>query len=101
MASTRDLGHGRRAVTSRFYWWSRWGSNPRPPHCERGALPTELLPHTVKAGIIRHLPSVCQVAHFALLRARILPRFGPPYTQNRGALGGGNAVHELLQSQQV
>ncbi len=27
------------------WWWSRRGSNPRPPHCERGALPTELLPH--------------------------------------------------------
>ena len=24
--------------------WSRRGSNPRPPRCERGALPTELLP---------------------------------------------------------
>ncbi len=26
-------------------WWSRRGSNPRPPRCERGALPAELLPH--------------------------------------------------------
>jgi hypothetical protein len=26
-------------------WWSRRESNPRPPHCERGALPTELRPH--------------------------------------------------------
>ena len=26
-------------------WWSRGGSNSWPPHCERGALPTELLPH--------------------------------------------------------
>ena len=25
-------------------WWSRWGSNPRPPDCEPGALPVELLP---------------------------------------------------------
>ena len=25
-------------------WWSRWDSNPRPPRCERDALPTELLP---------------------------------------------------------
>ena len=25
-------------------WWSRWGSNPRPQHCERCALPTELRP---------------------------------------------------------
>ena len=27
-------------------WWSSGGSNPRPPHCERGALPTELLPQS-------------------------------------------------------
>ncbi len=26
-------------------WWRRRGLNPRPPRCERGALPTELLPH--------------------------------------------------------
>src|SRR6266481_7035010 len=25
-------------------WWRRRGSNPRPSHCERDALPTELLP---------------------------------------------------------
>ena len=25
-------------------WWSRWESNPRPQHCERCALPTELRP---------------------------------------------------------
>ena len=29
----------------RGFWWSRGGSNSWPPHCERGALPTELLPH--------------------------------------------------------
>ena len=28
-------------------WWTRRGSNPRPPHCERGALPAELLAHGV------------------------------------------------------
>ena len=26
-------------------WWSRGESNPRPRHCERRALPTELAPH--------------------------------------------------------
>ena len=26
-------------------WWSGWGSNPRPSHCERDALPAELPPH--------------------------------------------------------
>ena len=24
------------------YWWTEGGSNSRPPHCERGALPAEL-----------------------------------------------------------
>jgi GNAT superfamily N-acetyltransferase len=27
-------------------WWSGRGSNPRPSHCERDALPAELPPHT-------------------------------------------------------
>jgi hypothetical protein len=27
-------------------WWTARGSNPRPPHCERGALPAELAAHT-------------------------------------------------------
>src|ERR1019366_6846616 len=29
----------------RLEWWTTGGSNPRPPHCERGALPTELVAH--------------------------------------------------------
>ena len=28
-----------------FDWWSRSGSNRRPPECKSGALPTELRPH--------------------------------------------------------
>src|SRR5262249_58522474 len=27
-------------------WWTVGGSNPRPPHCERGALPAELTAHS-------------------------------------------------------
>ena len=30
-------------------WWSGRGSNPRPLHCERSALPAELPPHTRRA----------------------------------------------------
>src|SRR5260370_20191806 len=30
---------------SGFSWWTAWDSNPRPPRCERGALPTELAAH--------------------------------------------------------
>ena len=26
-------------------WWRIAGSNRRPPRCERGALPAELIPH--------------------------------------------------------
>src|SRR6266566_4565990 len=28
-------------------WWTRGDSNPRPPRCEQGALPAELLAHTL------------------------------------------------------
>jgi hypothetical protein len=35
----------RRSPAKRVRWWSRRDSNPRPPRCERGALPAELLPH--------------------------------------------------------
>ena len=31
-----------------FNWWSRSGSNRRPPECKSGALPTELWPLNVK-----------------------------------------------------
>ena len=31
-------------------WWSRAGSNRRPPHCERGALPAELRPRPQAHG---------------------------------------------------
>src|SRR5882724_8857635 len=32
-------------------WWRRRGSNPRPSHCERDALPTELLPPKMARNI--------------------------------------------------
>src|SRR5471030_1350686 len=28
-----------------WIWWTTGGSNPRPLHCERSALPTELVAH--------------------------------------------------------
>jgi hypothetical protein len=36
-------------------WWTRWDSNPRPPRCERGALPAELLAHEMLAGLYNHI----------------------------------------------
>ena len=35
-----------------FVWWSRGESNPRPPQCHCGALPTELRPHTKERFIV-------------------------------------------------
>ena len=50
-------------------WWTAWDSNPRPRHCERRALPTELAAHGrdyLKASISRGL-------HASLARNGCLP----------------------------
>ena len=54
---TRNEGpdrHALEAIRSEFSvpssalaWWSRWDSNPRPPGCKPGALPTELRPQSI------------------------------------------------------
>ena len=36
-----------------FDWWSRSGSNRRPPECKSGALPTELRPQKKVRPIIQ------------------------------------------------
>ena len=38
-----------------FKWWSRGGSNSRPRHCERRALPSELRPQSARIVAIRKL----------------------------------------------
>src|SRR5262249_29446711 len=48
-SSSRQAGTRRPSLVnlfrpSRLLEWSRRGSNPQPPHCERGALPIELRP---------------------------------------------------------
>ena len=48
------------AVTRKPDWWSRGGSNSRPSHCERDALPSELRPHDALASRVernRHDPA--------------------------------------------
>src|SRR6476619_8525079 len=37
-------GRGVREQEPAKGWWGQAGSNRRPPHCERGALPAELWP---------------------------------------------------------
>src|SRR5262244_3100317 len=34
---------------AKLKWWRRGGSNSRPSHCERDALPAELRPHAFRA----------------------------------------------------
>lgn len=38
-----------------FVWWTVGGSNPRPPECDSGALPTELTAQKVTAWVILNL----------------------------------------------
>ena len=38
-------GEERERGSNSLQWWSRWDSNPRPPRCHRGALPTAPRPH--------------------------------------------------------
>ncbi len=49
-----EMGGGNTTEPSARSWWTVGGSNPRPPHCERGALPAELTAHTYRRGGIIH-----------------------------------------------
>jgi hypothetical protein len=42
-------------------WWRRRGLNPRPPRCERGALPAELLPHLLAGKHSRRFRSALSI----------------------------------------
>jgi hypothetical protein len=44
MRRARASGIDIPAVRDKGGWWRRWDSNPRPPGCKPGALPTELRP---------------------------------------------------------
>ena len=53
-APTRDSGQQKTGLEGRFllvHWWSGGGSNSRPSHCERDALPAELPPHVKHSRI--------------------------------------------------
>ena len=56
-AVTRDFRQQKTGLEGRFllvHWWSGGGSNSRPLHCERSALPAELLPRNAAAGRQTH-----------------------------------------------
>ena len=41
----RSASHWLSSASDNLLWWTAWDSNPRPPRCERGALPAELAAH--------------------------------------------------------
>src|SRR6516225_11690508 len=45
LATWSNFGGSAKMCISLRLWWTRGDSNPRPPRCERGALPAELLAH--------------------------------------------------------
>ena len=45
-------GEERESGSNSLQWWSRWDSNPRPPRCHRGALPTAPRPHREENSIL-------------------------------------------------
>lgn len=77
----------KRSLKTRIFcvivWWTEGGSNSRPPHCERGALPAELSAHElriipfVKQGFKISLPKA-PPHKSALTLPR--PRHCPPQT---------------------
>ena len=51
-------------------WWTAWDSNPRPPRCERGALPTELA--ALFAGTTASLRRWWQTSNIPSQHARMM-----------------------------
>jgi hypothetical protein len=74
----RSLSRARRETAeTREWWWSRGESNPWPRHCERRALPTELLPRT----LIRERAMCHRALRLSIARAhhRPLSRMEEPH----------------------
>src|SRR5687767_10096608 len=53
----------------RKLWWRRGGSNSRPLHCERSALPAELLPLRCRLPSNRRRGSECYTAGQMIVQA--------------------------------
>gem|GEM_PF-3892282 len=83
---TQTAARGRLTTAAVFPEWSRWDSNPRPQHCERCALPTELRPP--ERRILNQLfPHVKCIA--SLWPKHVAGRPNLPVTSHRKAVRGG------------
>ena len=63
MANLANFCNSEKSVKFFKIWWTRGDSNPRPPRCERGALPAELLAHEQQANFSKGAVA-CQHAFY-------------------------------------
>src|ERR1700692_291848 len=54
-------------------WWTRGDSNPRPPRCERGALPAELLAHEQQIDFSKGSAACQHAFHCSQIRRGAAP----------------------------
>ena len=61
--------------------WSGRGSNPQPPHCERGALPVELPPHSI-GPLLKYRPDTLNARYDGQLLDRSVNHHAGTNRQN-------------------
>ena len=97
----KDPGRSRETTVSRdppAPWWSRSGSNRRPPPCKGGALPAELLPR------FAHQPTVVGLSGLEPLTSRLSGvrssqlSYRPWQRTTRGSLKTGSSVPDRSTS---
>src|SRR5207247_1522284 len=74
MASLARFWNYEKSVKLFRIWWTRRDSNPRPPRCERGALPAELLAHEQRGNSSKR-SGACQHAFRCLQTHKDASRF--------------------------
>ncbi len=74
MASLARFWNSEKSVKLFRIWWTRGDSNPRPPRCERGALPAELLAHEQRGNSSKR-SGACQHAFRCLQTHKDASRF--------------------------
>src|SRR5712671_6092945 len=99
-ASWKSGRRGLRGSDSEKVWWSQAGSNRRPRHCERRALPAELWPHRDR---VEKCDGGQQLAPFTI-RAKVKSRtaksrFSEGFVPNFPCLGGGGTdIYRVVES---
>src|ERR1700736_3335627 len=70
MANLANFCNSEKSVKLFRIWWTRGDSNPRPPRCERGALPAEILAQEQQSNFSKRTER-CQPAIFACVDDKV------------------------------